>query len=105
MKKMMTEYIRTVLEISDSETADEFIDCYAALLNETLPKMQTACANRDFSELRTLAHTIKGSSANIGAEPLRAASLALQQSADAKNEAECAAHLAELDTLRKKIGD
>lgn len=105
MKKMMTEYIRSALEIDDAEMIDELIDSFIVLLNETLSKMRSAYTQRDFSELRTLAHTLKGSAANIGAEPLRAASLALQLSSDAKDEAACGSRIDEIETLRETIGD
>ncbi len=94
---MMSDYIRTELEIDDQETIDEFIESYLSLYEEILPQMRASCAVQNFQELRTQAHTLKGSSANIGAEPVRETSLRLQEAADAKNNALCELLVGELE--------
>lgn len=103
MKQLMVDYIRNVLEIDDQETIDEFITDYLALITELFIKMQVAYANGDFFELRTLAHTLKGSSANIGEEPVRELSLQLQEAADAKNTTLCESLLIKLGALKAEI--
>lgn len=103
MKQLMANYIRNVLEIDDQETIDDFISDYLVLITELFGKMQVAFANKEFFELRTLAHTLKGSSANIGEEPVRALSLQLQEAADAKDAVLCESLLIKLEALKGAI--
>ena len=95
----MSEYIRTVLEIDDQDIIDELIKDYLALMTESLPQMEAAWDKKDFAELRSLAHALKGCSANIGAEPVRATAEQLQHAADAKDPDKCNSLLAQLKAM------
>lgn len=92
----MSDYIHTVLEIDDQDMVDEFINDYMRLLQDSLPQMQVAFEKKDFQELRSLAHAIKGCSANIGAEPARSTALELQESAELQDVAKCGSLLVQL---------
>ena len=99
MKNSIEEYIRTVLEIDDPDIIEEFISDLRNLLQESLPGMRTAIEKGDFQALRVLAHTLKGSSANIGAEEIRQISLQLQMASDAQNDIQCKALVASLEKI------
>lgn len=103
MKNMIREYIQNELGIDDPGITDELIADYIALLAHLLSDMRKTFNKRDFPALRTLAHTLKGSSANVGAEPFRALALVLQESADAQNERRCGALITGLEMLQSQI--
>ena len=105
MKRIMSEYIRTVLEIDDQDTIDEFIKDYMTLLTDSLPQMQAAWEKNDYAELRSLAHALKGCSANIGAEPVRTTSFQLQLAAEAKDSVKCNSLITHLKAFLIGMGE
>jgi PAS domain S-box-containing protein len=46
---------------------------------QTIPKMKEAFENKDWANLRMMAHSLKGSAGNIGADPLQIAAKALEE--------------------------
>ncbi|MDO5552139.1 MAG: Hpt domain-containing protein [Planctomycetia bacterium] len=105
MKKIIEEYIRNSLEIDEQELIDELVRDYVLLFTQSLANMQKAFEKRDFFALRILAHTLKGSSSNIGAEPVRMVSLQLQDAAEACDEEPCALCVAELEKLSAHLNN
>ncbi|MDO5582177.1 MAG: Hpt domain-containing protein [Planctomycetia bacterium] len=103
MKTEMAQYIKTVLQIDDQSLIDELIGDYVNLFTETFPKIQARYNEGNFPELRQLAHMLKGVSANIGAEKVRAIALQLQDASDAENGELCASLVSELEKCRGEI--
>ena len=65
----------------DPEAVAEIVGEYVADAPRQLVRLREALAAGDTDQVRRLAHTLKGASANIGAEGARAAALALEQAA------------------------
>ncbi len=103
MKEMILKYIRTVLEFDDQDLIDDVMNDYFELLRTCLETMRLTLANKDFLKLRQAAHTLKGSSANIGAEPLREVSLNLQKAAEIADEENCKKYFQELEMLTTQL--
>lgn len=62
-----------------TEFVQEFIDCYCNHVPQLLQAMQTAIAQADVSNLRRAVHSLKGSSASIGAKRLAQLCLDLER--------------------------
>lgn len=105
MKKLIETYIRSELCINDQELIDEIIGDYFMLQKELLHQIQMAYETRDFPLLKQLAHTYKGSSANVGADMFRSIALQLQELAEAKNEIQCGKLISDLESLQKNTND
>ena len=87
MKEEIAGYIRTVLEIDDPETVDLLIGSFLESLQDSLAKIGSLVAARDYAGLKIAAHTLKGCAANVGAEAIRAAALEMEHAALASDAA------------------
>ncbi|WP_303055216.1 Hpt domain-containing protein [Victivallis vadensis] len=82
MKEMIVAYIRDNMGL-DEEFAGELIDDYRSTITEYIGKAHAAIEASDAAGMRRIGHTIKGFSANIGAEPVRVLGLKLQEAGEA----------------------
>ena len=100
MKTQISQYIKETLQIDDEEVILDFINSYEQLLTQTLSEMHTARTAGNFSSLRSLAHALKGASANVGAETVRSVAEQLQKAAEAQESAKCDSLIAALESFR-----
>lgn len=75
---------------------DELIECFLHDTAELLKTMSSAIAQADFSELKTAAHSLKSSSASVGAMNLSALSRELEAIAQQGNTDQATAKLTQL---------
>lgn len=92
----------------DAELLEELLQLMLEQSRELVRTMGEALARGDAAAVRLAAHTIRGSAANLDAEPLRAAAERLEERARAgelgDGAALCAAVAAELERLASEIG-
>ena len=69
----------------DVEAAKRMIDALVKLLPEDLQKLKTAFCKRDNTQLKDLAHYIKGGASYCGTPRLKSAASELENIIDAKN--------------------
>lgn len=77
MQEIFT-YLETNLGL-DQETAKIILEEYVGMMTDYMAKLDAALAATDFDQIRVISHTMKGSSANIGAEIVRAAAYDLEK--------------------------
>lgn len=70
--------------LGDSDVVQDLLDTYVLEGSRQIDQMQPALENLNFEQLNQLAHTLKGSSGNLGAVQL--ADLCFQLEQAAKNE-------------------
>lgn len=91
----------------DADLAAEIIDLFLSESDHQVPAMRAALASRDYSQLRPLAHTIKGSFASLHAPRARARAQQLETAAAEKNAELCDTFLgaleADLETLKPEL--
>ena len=73
--------------MSDAPTAARVLEHFQQSAPDTVDRIEQALAESDTSEAARLAHSLKGDAASLSAEPLRAATLALEELAEAGAEA------------------
>jgi signal transduction histidine kinase/DNA-binding response OmpR family regulator len=75
--------LRGLFASGQTEAVDQFIDLFLADTPQRLMELRQAFARRERPRLGTLAHTLKGSASNVGAERFAALSGSLEHAADA----------------------
>lgn len=75
----------------DPELLREIYADYVGEAQKALTESAACLEKKDFKALRAVAHTLKGCSANIGAEKLRSISYDWQLAAEAADEPKCVA--------------
>jgi PAS domain S-box-containing protein len=68
LKNWIEKYL-TTMELSPSEI-EEIISEYAHSLKNSIKKLQDAILSEDFDTIEKISHMIKGTSANVGGQPL-----------------------------------
>jgi len=84
----------------DEDLVDVLTEAFFADNPQHLAALQQAITAGDAAQARSLAHTLKGSAAAIGAKPLSAASLAVEKAAA---EGDLAAAGQGLETIRREF--
>jgi HPt (histidine-containing phosphotransfer) domain-containing protein len=91
----------------DPELAAEIIDLFFSESSQQMPAMQDALGRGDYSRLRTVAHTIKGSFGSLHAPCARARAQKLETAAAEENANLCGTLLqaleADLEVLKPKL--
>lgn len=103
LKDDVREYMKVNLGIDDSETFEMLYANYVDTVKQSLGKIRALLAEGNIGELRGAGHALKGCSANIGAESLRAAALAMENAGKEGNAAAARAVLAELEQLQAQL--
>lgn len=84
---------------------DEFRDIvrqYVDQLEDEVAQLAALCAQRDWEALTRMAHTLKGSSGNMGAVVLAAAAARLERAAQARDDVGVEAAMLELPDLARR---
>lgn len=81
--------------MGDEIIMEEILAVFVSDLERQLQSMRNAAASADYPALAMSAHTLKGSAANLSAEPLRAAAAALETAALAKDSPAALNHVTE----------
>lgn len=71
-------YLETNLGL-DQEMAKMILGEYENMMTENIAKLDAAVAANDANQVRVVGHTIKGSSANVGVEAVRAPAYILEK--------------------------
>ncbi|MGD2064026.1 MAG: Hpt domain-containing protein, partial [Nitrospirota bacterium] len=89
--------------------AHELMNLFVEDTAQRIAALTEAIAGADIAAVTTVAHTLKGSSGNIGAEPLRQAALAVEQHGRAGDLATATTSLTriekELERLRESLAE
>jgi len=103
MLNKIKQYMAASLGISDDETVKMLLDSFNESCDRHLESLQRAVKAADWNAVRVDAHTIKGCAANIGADEIFAASLALETAVKEQNTQACPALLDQLAALCRKL--
>lgn len=103
MKTLIYTYIRENLGIDDDAELNELYLDYLAAVADFCEMMDAAVQDHCAEDLRMSAHSLKGCSANIGAEPVRAVCLEIENAAKQHDFELAAQHIAALFELRKSL--
>ncbi len=79
----MTEALALVARIGGVELLGKVTDLFRQSANDRMTKLRNAAESNDLTHVSRLAHAIKGSAAQVGAEPLRVCAAILEQQAAA----------------------
>jgi HPt (histidine-containing phosphotransfer) domain-containing protein len=79
------EQVTSLKEILDQDTLKELIVIYTADAQELLIKISQQLGGEDYVGIKATAHSLKGSSANLGAESMQILSKKLEDFALEKN--------------------
>jgi HPt (histidine-containing phosphotransfer) domain-containing protein len=112
----MHEALALVQRIGGPELLDKVIPLFRASAEERRVKLAAAIADGDLTQASRLAHAMKGSAAQVGAEGLRAAAASLEKEASTLDACslrsryeriveQLAAASAQLDRYRNTVGD
>jgi HPt (histidine-containing phosphotransfer) domain-containing protein len=77
----MTEALAVIERIGGTALLDKITALFRQSANDRMTKLQNAAAGNDLTQVSRLAHAIKGSAAQVGAEPLRAVAALLETQA------------------------
>ena len=83
----------------DPALLDEIYGDFVAEVHKALDASAIGLGKGDFASLRTVAHTLKGCAANIGAEQIRQLAFDWQRAAEAQDAAACRASRAALAAI------
>ncbi|MFA7230519.1 MAG: Hpt domain-containing protein [Victivallaceae bacterium] len=92
LKAEIVQYLKTSFELDD-ETATELMNTFIETVNDYAKQVDALLTERNWQDLSRLGHTIKGTSANVGANAL----------SDAGRELEFAAKNAHYDSSKIAI--
>ena len=98
MKEEIIAYLKEQVG-DDKELLDTLYSDYCATVTEYVEALKAALPKGDFTELKRLAHALKGNSAMLGDTEMNAHALAFENGAKAENLATCQAELTELEKL------
>ncbi|MBX2879478.1 MAG: Hpt domain-containing protein [Granulosicoccus sp.] len=79
------------------------VDDFKQRLFERIPEMKTALEQNNWQQLSDLGHWLKGSSANIGLEPIVPVAFDLEKLAKDKNDHECRLRIGEIEKMQASI--
>ncbi|MEO6444670.1 MAG: Hpt domain-containing protein [Gemmatimonadaceae bacterium] len=77
----MQDALGGVLRIGGRDLLEKVVDLFQSMSRDRLEKMRSAVASGDRVQVSRLAHAMKGSAAQVGAEALRTMSFLLEQDA------------------------
>lgn len=89
----------------DRDTEVMLIDLFISDSGEILAKLKAAAGAEDVNGMREAAHSLKGSAANMGAEPLRALCAQLESLSKAGTVQDAPALLARIETEFVQVSD
>jgi HPt (histidine-containing phosphotransfer) domain-containing protein len=95
-------YLRKEFELGDEDVA-EMQEEYGKNIALLADKAAAELAGSAWDDLKRSGHSIKGASANVGANVISAAGKELEQAALAKDVSACSAALAKINALREKL--
>jgi len=95
----MFDALGMVQRIGGRELLDKIVSLFRSTSAERLEALQVAVASHDLRQVSRLAHAIKGSAAQVGAEPLRASAAALELECESLQGQELPARVALLEAL------
>ena len=98
MKEEIIAYLKEQVG-DDKELLDTLYSDYRATVTEYVEALKAALPKGDFTELKRLAHALKGNSAMLGDTEMNAHALAFENGAKTENLATCQAELTELEKL------
>ena len=87
----------------DRDLAREVIEIAIPLFSEWLAGIEQAFDDGDWPTVRRLAHTLKTSADNVGAEAARSAAFRLEQLAAARNESQARDAFAEVERAVRRL--
>ena len=102
MKEMIYEYLKGQVGSDDQTLLDSLYEEYCSTIEAKVTDLKNAIEGNNFETLRQLAHALKGDSAIVGDEPLRAHALAFENGAKAADMAICKAELEQIIKLAPK---
>ena len=103
MQEEIITYLKEQVAGDDKELLDSLYAEYCLTAKEYVASLKTALPAGDFSELKKLAHTLKGNSAMVGDKAMNAHALAFENGAKAEALATCQAEILELENLLKEL--
>lgn len=77
----MMESLALIVRIGGVELLTRVTELFKQTAAERLPKLRSACEALDLAQVSKLAHAVKGSAAQVGAEPLRVLAAQLEKDA------------------------
>lgn len=83
--ELVDKQVLAMLEDAIGDSLKKIVDLYLSDVPLTLNEMRTALKNGDLVTVRRLAHSLKSSSANLGAMQTSAVAAELEQYIDADN--------------------
>lgn len=95
VQQQIADYLKTNMGL-DAAGIDELIDMLDSNTSDNVVKAEQTFVAQDFESLSRVGHSIKGSSANLGATELAAAGQELEFAAKAADPARCQAAITEL---------
>ena len=102
-----TDFLRRMM--NDEELAAEIMSEYLIDMSEQLVRLRKASTTEDLPTLVRLAHTIKGASANVGADAMRQTAFLAEKAAAREDRDEFLRLVPEIETrfasLRKLLAD
>ncbi|WP_176014713.1 Hpt domain-containing protein [Victivallis sp. Marseille-Q1083] len=103
--RTVTEYINENLGIDDAETIAMLWETYLETFDGTLPELTRAISAGIAADVQHSAHALKGCSANIGMEEIRALSYQLECAGRNHDLAQAPEVLNQLIALRQALPD
>lgn len=103
MKDQIREYVKLNLGIDDNETFELLYENYLETVADCIGKIEKALKEKNAMDLRYAAHSLKGCSANIGAEDIRRISYDIELAAKNENLELCTASFEEIKGLQKQL--
>jgi HPt (histidine-containing phosphotransfer) domain-containing protein len=100
--KQIINYLREAFEI-EAEDAAGLIESYIETIDGYMEQTETLLVSGGWHELNRIGHTIKGTSANIGAEPIRAEGYGLECAGKEENADACKKHIENIKNLINKL--
>jgi HPt (histidine-containing phosphotransfer) domain-containing protein len=89
----------------DRELFDEVLGLFVQTLPQILREVESAIESRDAAKLRLVAHGLKGSAANVCAEPARQKAEEIEGMAKRQDFSQLDQAFAELEALLKQLQD
>lgn len=94
--KKISDYLRKEFELDDEDIQEMFQE-YFSNMDSLIERAQTQISDSSWEELKRTAHSIKGASANIGAETISAAGKMIEDKALNENAEECKSLLGRIE--------
>src|SRR5207249_3577766 len=95
--------LRALQEEGEPDVLRELIEMFIGDVQRSLASLRDAAARQDAQLLARAAHTLKGSSANMGAKPLSALSLKIEEAARAGSLSGMSALVQELESEMSRV--